>query len=104
MRKQYKIQLLKRAVKDLDSICEYLSLFTINAAKNFLDRLEKVLDQLAAHPQMYPECELGRHYRKLVLGNHLVFYKVLSTDKTIKIYRILHAKRDTSIYWRSPQA
>jgi plasmid stabilization system protein ParE len=90
----YTVKILQRAAKDLDDICAYYA--GTNKIKKLLDALDNALDNVAYTPYMYPEH--NKHYRKITVENYLVFYKVFPAVKTVRIYRILHAKRDNSLY------
>ncbi|GBR73280.1 toxin ParE [Candidatus Termititenax aidoneus] len=94
----YAIKILWRAAKDLDDICVYYA--GTNKIKKLLDSLDNILTNIAQTPYMYPEH--NKQYRKITVEDYLVFYKVFSAAKTIRIYRILHAKRDNSLYLQIP--
>jgi plasmid stabilization system protein ParE len=53
----YELQLLERAVEDIDAICRYLAQFYPGTAGRFLDSLERSLDGLTQNPYMYAEYE-----------------------------------------------
>jgi plasmid stabilization system protein ParE len=95
----YEIKLLQRATVDIEDICRYLSQFYPGTAGRFLDALEQGLDGLMQNPYMYVEYEGNRNYRRMVIQtdlspHYLVFYKIPKTGGTIKVYRVLHGKRN----------
>jgi addiction module RelE/StbE family toxin len=90
----YRVILLDRAVRDIDEICDYLSQFYPGTAGRFLEVLEKALDNAANNPRIYPVYEGNKKYRKIVVHNYLVFYMISREDRTIRVYRVLHGKRD----------
>jgi plasmid stabilization system protein ParE len=49
---------------------------------------------------MYPVYENNPGYRKIVIGNYLVFYTV-DEKKTVEIHRILPGIRDLSRYFEN---
>jgi plasmid stabilization system protein ParE len=94
----YEILLLKRAVKDIDEICLYLSQFYPGTVGRFLDSLEKGFENLAMNPQMYAEYFGNRKYRRMVVQNYLVFYRIFDNSRCVRVYRILHGKQDVSSF------
>ncbi|GHT65367.1 hypothetical protein FACS1894110_07080 [Spirochaetia bacterium] len=90
----YEIKLLKRAVADIEDICRYLSQFYPGTVGRFIDALEQGFDGLAQNPYMYVEYEGNKNYRRMIIQEYLVFYKILKTGSTIRVYRILHGKRN----------
>ena len=89
----YDVRLLDLAESDLDEICRYLSQFYPGTPGRFLDALEKDFDNISINPNMFPEYEYHREYRKMVSGDFLVFYKTDEENNQVYIYRILHGKR-----------
>jgi plasmid stabilization system protein ParE len=94
----FEVRLLKRAVGDIEDICGYLSQFYPGTVGRFLVDLEQRLDDLAVHPFMYEEYRENKAYRRMVVDNYLVFYKVFKSGKTIRVYRILHGKRNIEAF------
>nr|AGS51927.1 hypothetical protein [uncultured bacterium contig00002] len=43
---------------------------------------------------MFPEYPENTDYRRMLVGNYMVFYKVNEAEKQIDIYRILRASWD----------
>ncbi|GHV63033.1 hypothetical protein AGMMS49587_11720 [Spirochaetia bacterium] len=96
----YELKLLKRAATDIEDICRYLSQFYPGTAGRFLDALEQSLDGLTQNPYMYAEYEGNKAYHRAIVQDYLVFYKIFKTSKTIRIYRILHGKRNIEFFLR----
>jgi plasmid stabilization system protein ParE len=94
----YEIQLLDRAVEDIDAISGYLAQSYPGTAGRFLDGLERSLDGLAQNPYMYAEYEHNRAYRRMLVQDYLVFYKIFKARKIVHIYRILHGKRNIEAF------
>lgn len=79
------------AEEDIDNIGVYMSQFYPSTFKNFLRSLENSIGSLQASPYMGV---VHRDYRKLVIGDYLIFYKVDEERKAIAIFRVLHGARD----------
>ena len=61
--------------------------------RRYLDALKHRLAGLRAHPALGgSRDELGRGYRSVPIGRHVVFYK--ETADSIEIIRVLHASMD----------
>lgn len=83
----------RRAIRDLQSIYEYVSIDSAFYAERLADKISSRVDQLIAHPlsgRVLPEKE-DATLRELIEGNYRIFYKVLKS----KVYglRIHHAAR-----------
>jgi len=95
---KYKVVFLPEAMSDADEIRQYLSQYYSNTVRKFLDLLRKRIGTLRDNPhlaQAYPD---RPSYRRLVVENYLVFYKVNEVTGIIEIHRILHGSRDISRY------
>lgn len=96
----YKIIRTDAFQRDLDAVISYvvLSLENKTAAISLLDSIEKCYDSLAHLPLMYEACqdtylkELG--YRKAVIGNYIMVYRVDAETETVNILRLFHGKQD----------
>jgi plasmid stabilization system protein ParE len=95
---EYSVTLLETACDDLDGICEYLSRFYPGTVGRFLGALEESFDNAAYNPRMYRPYEWNKEYRRIVVGDYLVFYKIDDDQKRLDVYRILHGKRNIPEY------
>ena len=92
-----RISILKLARNDLKEIRDYLSGFGENPPRKFREDFKRFCSQVAEMPNMYSVYELNSNYRKaVIIYDYLVFYKV-EHDKEIKIYRVLHGRRNAEI-------
>ena len=88
------------AVQDLNGILEYMiySLSNPSAASSFADEVEECYASLERMPLMYELCRepqlntLG--YRKAVIKNYVLIYRVAKAEKTVYILRIFYGRRD----------
>ncbi len=86
--------------RDLDAVIGYIVLSLENriAAASLLDAVEKSYDDIERMPLMYEAChdphlkELG--YRKAVIRNYIMVYRVDEGNKTVYILRLFHGRQD----------
>ena len=91
---KYRIKYLSETVTDLADIRAYLIRYYESTVRKFFALLKEKTARLKEFPYSCPIFEDDPDYRKLVVGNYLVFYIVNENDKTIEIHRILHGSRD----------
>jgi plasmid stabilization system protein ParE len=86
--------------RDLDSVIGYITLVLKNkvAAASLLDSVKKCYGEIERMPLMYEACRdsylksLG--YRKAVIHNYIMIYKVDEERKTVYILRLFHGRQD----------
>lgn len=96
----YKVVRTDLYQRDLDSVIGYLVLALENrpAAVSLLDSVEECYADLERTPFMYEEChnthlhELG--YRRAVIRNYIMVYKVDETARQVTILRLFYGKQD----------
>ncbi|MFO7730003.1 MAG: type II toxin-antitoxin system RelE/ParE family toxin [Spirochaetia bacterium] len=98
----YKLVYLPLARQDMVDITGYISRNLANpqAAMVLAEELVKAISKLAkfpyTHAVYFPIRPLQHEYRKLIVRNYLVLYRVDEEAKTVTITRVLYAKRDIS--------
>ena len=86
---------IKLARNDLKEICEYLAEFGEKPPQRYKESFEAFCVQAANMPYMFSQYEYNDKYRKAVIAfDYLVFYKVEKNGEKVKIYRVLHGKRN----------
>ena len=96
----YKLIVSKDAHNDANDIAAYITyeLSNAQAASRFLDNVEASYRQITDNPFMYALCADTRlrekGYRKVVIKNYLVIYRVDEAKKTAYVIRIVYATRD----------
>jgi toxin ParE1/3/4 len=96
----YKLIVSELAHQDLDGIVSYVAVELSNpiAAKNFLDEVTKCYDYLKTNPFMYEKCDNKRlkkeDYRKALIKNYLLIYKVDEDSKVVSIIRFFYGAQD----------
>ncbi|OAT81060.1 type II toxin-antitoxin system RelE/ParE family toxin [Desulfotomaculum copahuensis] len=96
----YKLVVTELAHQDLDGIVSYIAIQLANptAASDFLDEVDKCYGYLKSNPMMYSKCSDGRlekeGYRKAVIKNYILVYKVYESDKIVIVLRFFYGARD----------
>ncbi|MBS3970275.1 MAG: type II toxin-antitoxin system RelE/ParE family toxin [Clostridia bacterium] len=99
---EYKLIVSKEAHNDIDDIVNYIALKLANptAAASFLDDVEKSYYEVINKPRMYSLCQdvrLSREgYRRIVIKNYLILYRIDDDAKAIHIVRIIYSGRNYS--------
>lgn len=96
----YKLVVTELAHQDLDSIVSYIAVQLANpaAASDFLDDVDKCYGYLKSNPMMYSKCNDSRlekeGYRKAVIKNYILVYKVDESAKRVSVLRFFYGARD----------
>lgn len=96
----YSIYITDLAHEDFDSIISYMAiqLSAPTAATEFADAIEKCYDNLKSNPLMYQQCRDVRlkkqAYRRAVIKNYVLVYRIEEKEKRVYIYRIFYGARD----------
>ena len=93
----YKIKYLPLAVQDLNDIARYLSGFYPKTASLVLKEMRDKITKLSDNPKMCEIYPLDPVYRKMVIDQYLVFYRVNDEIKTVEVHRVLRGS------WNLPQ-
>ena len=96
----YDLRITKLAEHDLDGIVKYIAeeLANPTAAKVLLDKLETSYQFLANNPQMYPVCYdehlKKKGYRKVLINNYLLIFKVDEIANRVDLLRFFYGAQD----------
>ena len=96
----YRLILTELAHSDLDQIVAYLAVHLANptAAGHFLDQVERCYADLQSTPAMFAECHdprlLNEHYRKALIMNYVLVYKIDEDTRTVTVYRFFYSRQD----------
>ncbi len=96
----YKVMETETALEQLEGIVLYIrdTLVNPSAAVTFLNAIARCYDDLERMPQMYELCrdlrlrDLG--YRKAVIKNYVMIYRIDEAAKTVYILRFFHGRQD----------
>ena len=96
----YKLEYLPIARKDMTDIARYITRELANpqAAEKLSVELIEAADSISAFPYANPAYSamkpLMHEHRKLLVQNHLLFYRVDEKTKTVTVTRVIYARRD----------
>ncbi len=96
----YKLRITAAAEADLAAIVEHIALTLDNptAATNLLERIEACYQTLRSTPLAYAECSdavlRSKQYRKVVINNYLLIYRVDENQQTVYVLRYFYGRQD----------
>ena len=79
---------------DLAEIKAYMTQFSTRAYSRFTEQLKRKAEILKNHPFSCQVYEDDPSYRRFVVGDYLVFYRVDEASRVVEIYRVLHETRN----------
>jgi len=92
----FRIKYMRQALIDLEDIRAILSRYYKGTKKRFFRLLKDKTSNISEHPHMCPVYEYDPDYRRMVVGDYLVFYIVDEERKMVEIHRILHGSQNIS--------
>ena len=95
---KFKASFSHHAKEDKIEIKNYLSQFYPTSPRRFTTTLKKYVSILKENPYMYPVYPEKPDYRRMVVDNYIVLYKISEQAKEIEIFRILRASWDIPKY------
>ena len=96
----YKVFITDYAQRDLDAIVEYIAvrLSSPAAAHDLIEEVNKCYSYLRSNPFIYAKSTDARlekeGYRKALINNYILFFKVLENENEVIVYRIIYGARD----------
>ena len=90
---KYKIRYIPSANRDLEAICNFLEDYPQKRVRIF-SKIDLALTRLASMPKMFPVYDAAPQFRRIVIEDYLIFYKLNESEELIEIHRILYAKMD----------
>ena len=100
MQSDYGYELTDRAEKYIDEIAWYIryDLSNASAAMNFFYDVEQCIRRLCDFPssgnRIFGEYLPGKNVRRKVIGNYLLYYRVLQEKKKVRILRVVYGSRN----------
>lgn len=97
---KYKVKITPRAIKELDSIYEYIAneKSAPENAKGQVDRIKKAILNLDTFPHSHQERYEGRYagkgYRQLLIDNYIAIFRIEEAIKTVYVLTIQYQRRN----------
>ncbi|MCL1823509.1 MAG: type II toxin-antitoxin system RelE/ParE family toxin [Oscillospiraceae bacterium] len=91
---RYNVEFLKKAEDEYLQVIEYLSQFYESTPQKFYNEFEKYKRMLEENPYSFQVCEYAPEYRRAIVMDYLVFYKVNDKTRLVEIHRIFHSSRN----------
>ena len=93
----YQIELLPRALRDLDNIYAYIARTFLEpgTALRLVEAIEHEILSLETMPDRYPERKIGAYagkgYRQLFVRNYTVIYRVDRKEKVVTVVTVRYS-------------
>lgn len=97
---KYKVLINQKAIKDLDSIYEYIAKekFSPKNARGQADRIKEAILKLDTFPQSHQRRLEGRYaekgYRQLLIDNYIAIFRINDAEKTVTVVTVQYQRRD----------
>ncbi|WP_339252805.1 type II toxin-antitoxin system RelE/ParE family toxin [Sporosarcina sp. FSL W8-0480] len=97
---KYEVKITNAASTDLEEIYYYISkkLHANESAKELLSKIEVSILRLSDFPFAYSlvtdDLLREKGYRKLIVGNYIIFYLIDEENRHVLIMRVLYSRRD----------
>ena len=95
---KYSIKYSVFAREDVREIKKHLAQFYPSTPEKFTSELKRCIAMLVTTPKMFEAYENNTNYRKMVVQDYVVFYRIDEEEKRVLIYRVLHGKQDREQY------
>jgi len=67
--------------------------FYPSTPKKFSQQVNMKIDNLDCFPYMYPQYRKNTKYRKMIVKNYIIFYKIDNINKVVNVVHIYYAKQ-----------
>lgn len=97
---KYKVRLMKRAYRDLDSIYRYIAYEKLapENAKGQVDRINAAVLGLDTLPGSHQDRLVGRYagkgYKQLLVDNYIVIFRIDESEKVVWVVTIQYQGRN----------
>ena len=95
---KYSVKFLETVRHDRNVIKAYLDRYSTTAAKRLFDKIKGKMELVKNNPYMYVSYERRPQFRRIVVENYLIFYKVIEETKIIEVHHIFHGMMDVEQY------
>lgn len=102
MEKPYQLEFTPLAYHDIDRALEYVRVQLANetASEKLLEKIGRKIETICNFPYAFPDCRYyfisEENYRHTLIGNYVLFFRVLEERHAVQILRFVYAHRDFS--------
>ena len=102
---RYEVLLTDKAKEELEEIYNYISksLISETAAISIMQKIENKILNLTKIPESYsiiePYIQTNEKYRKLIINNYIVVYRIDYDNNKVYVIRIIYGKRNYLNEW-----
>ena len=92
----YKVNITEPVEYDIRGIVDYI-MYTFdmpNTAIDFENRFKKAITSLSEMPEKYPPVLDLKGYRKIIVKNYIIFFRVDNINKIVTVDRVLHSSQN----------
>jgi len=91
---KYRAKYFITAKQDREAIKAYLNQYSTKAYTRLFAKIKRNIEYAKSNPYMYEIYERRPNFRRIVVEDYLVFYKVDESEKLLEVHHILHDKVD----------
>jgi len=91
---KYKAKYLVTARQDREAIKAHLNQFSTKAAARIFAKIKRNIEYAKSNPYIYEVYERRPKFRRMVVEDYLLFYRVNEKEKLIEVHHILHGMVD----------
>jgi len=91
---KYRVKYLITAKQDRETIKTYLNQFSTTAYTRLVAKIKRNIEYAKSNPYMYEVYERRPNFRRIIVEDYLVFYKVNEYERLIEVHHILHGMID----------
>jgi len=91
---KYRAKYFITAKQDREAIKAYLNQFSPKAYNRLVAKIKRNIEYAKSNPYMYEVYESRPNFRRIVVEDYLVFYKVNERERLLEVHHILHGKID----------
>ena len=103
---EYQFQMTQRAKQDVRLAVGYIrnELGNEKAAKTLMSDINKCVEKICIFPEsrkmVFSEYIADICIRRKIVGNYVLFYQVLKSEKIVRVLRIVYGRRDMDEVFR----
>jgi addiction module RelE/StbE family toxin len=90
----YTVRYLQTALNDIAEIQVFNKRFSEKYQTEIIAKIKHACQLLALNPEIHPHYRHNPSFRRIVVDDYQVFYKVDEQAERVSIYRILHGARN----------